>query len=72
MDSIGKADSHRIANVIGWLAARFVDGLENSSFVVFVLPADQREAALKLLAVIQGAIESTNQSSLVFQSHISS
>jgi hypothetical protein len=72
MDSIGKADSHRIANVTGWLAARFVDGLENSSFVVFVLPADQRDAALKLLAVIQRAIESTNQSSLVFQSHISS
>jgi hypothetical protein len=72
IDSIGKADSHRIANVTGWLAARFVDCLENSSFVVFVLPADQRNDALKLLAVIQRAIESTNQSSLVFQSHISS
>jgi hypothetical protein len=73
MPSIGKANSRRLANVTGWLAARFVDGLEsNSSLVVFVLPTDQRDDSLKLLAAIHRAIAAAKQSSVIFQSHVSS
>jgi hypothetical protein len=71
--SIGQASSQRIANVIGWLAARFVDGLELSpSPVVFVLPTDQRDESLNLLAALYRAVAPAKQSSLIFQSHVSS
>jgi hypothetical protein len=73
MQSIGGADSQRLANLTGWLAARFIDGLESaSSPVVFVLPTDQRDESLKLLATVHRAILPAKQASLIFQSHISS
>ena len=72
IDSIGKADARRISSIIGWLARRFADGLENSTSVIFVLPIYQRDDALKLLGAIQQGIESTKQSSIIFQSHVGS
>lgn len=71
--SIGEANLQQLANVTGWLAGRFVEGLEsNSTSVVFILPIDQRDESLKLLLAIYRAIAPAKQSSLIFQSHVSS
>ena len=70
---IGEANLQQLANVTGWLAGRFVDGLDSSSTsVVFILPIDQRDESLKLLSAIYRAIAPAKQSSLIFQSHVSS
>jgi hypothetical protein len=73
LQTIGLANSTQLANVVGWIAARYVDGFESISLpVVFVLPTDQRDAALYLLATLQRAIAASKQSSLTFQSHVNS
>lgn len=72
IDAIGEADSRRMSSIIGWLAKRFADGIESTTSVVFVLPTNHRDDALKLLVAIQRGIESSKQSSLFFQSHVGS
>jgi hypothetical protein len=71
--SVGEANSDQLANVTGWLAGRFVDGLESNTIpVVFVLPKEKRDDSLKLLSAIYRAVVPKKQSSLTFQSHVSS
>jgi hypothetical protein len=71
--SVGEANWEQLANVTGWLAGHFVDGLESNTIpVVFVLPKEKRDDSLKLLSAIYRALAPKKQSSLIFQSHVSS
>lgn len=68
---IGNASSLHLAGILGWLAACSADWMDQSKPpVVFILPDDQRDAALRLLASIFITIPAAKQNLLVFQSHV--